>query len=525
MTRDLDPVLQKEDTTPRETKSAVPRERKVINPTEKGTLKVGMAQINNGFASPDGPTQHYLPYSTGFLQSYAQANYQGEKGLEFLLPIFKPTSHQEMMDNLSQADVTLLSIYNWNKTATLNLAKSLREEKPETVIIGGACSIPPQDLVEDYLLENPWFDVVCHGEGELATNAILERVSEGSRDFSGIEGISYVRDDGVVVKNPRTGRRRNLKDIPSPYLSGAFDALIEANPGQEWIGLWETNRGCPFKCSFCEWGGSNHNKFVKFEGDVVFAEADWFSENKIEYIFVCDANFGIQRRDLEIVDKVIANKKKYGYPHKLSVQNTKNSSDQTFELNRRLEEAGLSQGVNLAIQSLDPATLKAIDRDNIPPEKFLELQKRYNKARIITFTDLILGLPEETYNSFVKGVSTLMSWGQHNRIQFGNCSILPNAPMARPEYIAKYGLEAVVSPLVNGHGSLDSDEIVEDQLLITSTRALSPEDWRKTRAFAWMAGFLHYDKPMQIPLINMHHTTGVPYEDMIRVHTLQCIQA
>ena len=61
--------------------------------------------------------------------------------------------------------------------------------------------------------------------------------------------------------------------------------------------------------------------------DRVLDELDWFSKNKVAFIFCCDANFGMLPRDYDIALKAAENKKKYGYPEVLSVQNTKNSRE------------------------------------------------------------------------------------------------------------------------------------------------------------------------------------------------------
>lgn len=65
----------------------------------------------------------------------------------------------------------------------------------------------------------------------------------------------------IISGGPQIGRQQIPFDVPSPYLTGIFDPLMKANPDQQWIGLLETNRGCPFKCSFCYWG--------KDSGDIV----------------------------------------------------------------------------------------------------------------------------------------------------------------------------------------------------------------------------------------------------------------
>ena len=60
------------------------------------------------------------------------------------------------------------------------------------------------------------------------------------------------------------------------------------------------------------------------------------------------------------------------------------------------------------------------------------------------------------------------------KISLYNLSILPNAEMAKKEYVEKYKLETVKAPIVNMHGSLDetpADNIYETQELVISTKA------------------------------------------------------
>ena len=94
-----------------------------------------------------------------------------------------------------------------------------------------------------------------------------------------------------------------------------------------------------------------------------------------------------------------------------------------------------------------------------------------------------------------------MENGQHNRIQFNNLSILPNAEMGDPAYQAKYGMVTIESKIINIHGErveLD-DDVPEVQDLVIATAATPLADWRRTRVFCWMAALLHFDKLFQIP--------------------------
>jgi hypothetical protein len=292
---------------------------------------------------------------------------------------------------------------------------------------------------------------------------------------------------------------------------------MAANPHESWIGLWETNRGCPFRCTFCDWGSATAAKVTKFGEERLFREVDWFASNRIEYIFCCDANFGIQKRDVDIARYVAKVKAETSFPRALSVQNTKNATERAYETQKLLSDAGLNKGVALSMQSVDTTTLESIKRDNISLETYMELQRRFTRDRVETYSDLILGLPGETYESFVRGVDLLVENGQHNRIQFNNLSILPNAEMGDPAYQAKYGMVTVESKIINIHGErveLD-DDVHEMQDLVIATAAMPHADWRRTRVFCWMMALLHFDKLFQIPLLLAHNVFGVAYRDMI----------
>ena len=147
---------------------------------------------------------------------------------------------------------------------------------------------------------------------------------------------------------------------------------------------------------------------------------------------------------------------------------------------------------------LIPSTLKAIKRANIKLSHFVELQKRFISEKIKTFSDLIIGLPEETYETFSKGVSDLIKMGQHNRIQFNNLSILPNTDMAKPEYLEKYDIQLIENDILSHHSTIQQEEIAERQQMVVGTNTMSGEDWVKTQTFSYMVGFLHFSKIFQM---------------------------
>ena len=477
----------------------------------KRKIKIGMVQVNNSFSG-----QNYLPLSLGFLVSYAEFHCKNYNDFEFLNPIYKRVPVKEVVEQYKDCDIVAFSVYVWNNNISMRIAKALKEVNPNILTLAGGCHIPERpEYIEKYMSDHSYLDIASIGEGERVFTDFLENYP--TRSWDKVESLIY-RDGDKLITTPQAERIKDMNEIPSPFIEGYFDGLIKDNSDERWIGLWETNRGCPFLCTFCDWGVGFKNKVSKYSlEDRLFYEIDWFSKNKIEFVFTCDANFGIYKdRDYPIVQKFVRNKEKYGYPHALSVQNTKNSNIESYKIQKLLSDSGLSKGALIAFQSLDPVTLKAIKRSNIKLDVYFDLQAKFMKDGIKTFSDIILGLPEETYDSFTKGVSKLISLGQHNRIQFNNLSILPNTDMGDPEYLEKYEMKVVENDIINIHGALGEwlDDIYETQQMVVGTKSMPDEDWVKTRVFGYVVAFLHFNKLFQIPIILANSVYGIDYKEL-----------
>ena len=145
-------------------------------------------------------------------------------------------------------------------------------------------------------------DVLVHGEGEPTFADILLSLLDRP-DLSEVKGITYQNRDSKLgfEKNPPRPRIDDLGILPSPFLDGTMDPLLRDSREHVTGTVWETNRGCPFQCTFCDWGDASVNRVAKYDIERLFEELRWISRNEIGYIFGADANFGIfYERDLEI---------------------------------------------------------------------------------------------------------------------------------------------------------------------------------------------------------------------------------
>ena len=465
-------------------------------------MKVGLVQISNSFAGAE-----YFPYTVGCLQAYAQ---QRVENVAYLAPIYRRISVKQALEQLDGADIAAFSLYIWNERISLEIARRWKTIHPHGVVIIGGPQVP--DQAEAFLRQHPFVDLVVHGEGEEPFTAFLRAYR--SRDWGSVPSATWLVDH-ILRETDKAPRFQELSALPSPYMLGLFNQLLDEWDG-EWIAPMETNRGCVFRCRFCDWGSAVGTRMSRFNMQRIRGEVDWCADHRVPFIYICDSNFGIMPRDVEIAQYAADVKKARGWPQRMSVQTTKNATERAFQVNKILNDAGLQKGVTLGIQSLDPHTLEAIDRKNISLETYHELQRRFARDGIPTYTDLILALPGETYDSFTNGVAELIERGNHSNIQFNNLSILPNAEMGSPDYQERHGFEVVECDVVNHHGRVDDvEEVVEKQQLVVATAMMPRQDWVRTRAFCYWASLLHFDKLLQIPFVVMHQLYNVGYRELI----------
>jgi radical SAM superfamily enzyme YgiQ (UPF0313 family) len=471
--------------------------------------KVGLVQFNVDFDS------EYLPYSVGLLQAHAHKFPELKSAFQFLRPLYKREKDvTQVARKLAESDIAAFSIYVWNTRYSLEVARRLKELNPKCLVLFGGPNVP--DNSEQFLRQNGQVDFTIHAEGEVAFTEFLRAYLAGS--FATAPSLRFFDPStGKFVKNPKAGRIPDLSQVPSPYLTGVFDELMAENPYQTWNVLWETNRGCPFSCTYCDWGSATNAKVNRFEMPRLMLELEWFSKNRIEYLMCADANFGIHPRDIEISQKLADLKKSAGYPSVFAGTFTKNATERSYQIAQILMDAKLIRGYTVSTQSVNETTLEYIKRDNISQETFTTLQARFNKDKLPTYTDLIIGLPGETYESFKGGVSAVVERGQYNKCYFLILSILPNAQMADPAYRAEHGFETVWGPQKNLHEVVreDDKDITEYQELVIGTKTMPKDQWRKTVAYGYMASFVYFNKLLHIPLTTLFKVSGLKFEKFI----------
>ena len=267
------------------------------------------------------------------------------------------------------------------------------------------------------------------------------------------------------------------------------------------------------QCSFCAWGQAALNDVRKIPDERVIAEIDWFGRHKIFYIDGCDANFGLLKRDVELAKHLAATKAKYGYPQTFRTSFGKNSNETIWEIANILSDAKMLKSVTLAMQSMDDDVLVNIKRKNIKFSKFGDLLKRYEDAGIPTYTELILGLPGETLDTFLDGVERNLDAGQHSGLFIYNNLMLENTEQRKPEYVREHGLRAVTMQAMLTHGTPDESVVRERQEIIVETAAMPHADWKRAYLHSKAVEIFHAQGLLQRVAVGLHNDNGVRYRD------------
>lgn len=443
----------------------------------------------------------YLPYAAGCIAAYAFADKEILQEYSLAGFIYRRDDINKIVDSLDSPAVAAFSNYIWNTEFNKQLALKIKERYPRCrIIFGGHVNI-----AEDAQVYALCCDAVIYGEGEIDFARLLRSLSGG--ETKEIKGVSY-NISGVFTSPSRTAPP-SLADLPSPYLSGVFDELINNSGDTEFLAILETNRGCPYSCTYCSWCEGSKVRF--FPIDKISSEIRWLSKHKIEYCFCADANFGMFARDVKITEMLVESKRDSGYPDVFRPCYAKESDDRVFEICRMLNEYSMDKGATMAYQTLCTQALRNINRNNFTMEHFSELLAKYNEAGIPTYSELILGLPGETRESFCEGLCALLNAGQHNSVSVYYCELLPGTVMADEAYMKKFGIVGEKIPFNHIH-STEEDSICEYSNIVTSTASMPREDWVEANLFSICLQCFHSLGLLQCFSIYLRYEKNVPYK-------------
>lgn len=281
-------------------------------------------------------------------------------------------------------------VYVWNDSEVCYLINKVRVMSRVKIVLGGPqISYMPKGGLE---LAYPQADIFVRGQGEMAmVHLSRNEIVQGQ----GIH-VAGAKDLGIKADY-------DLTSLASPYLEGAI--AITSNV------RWETQRGCPFKCSFCQHREpGNRLKNQKLSQSRLSEELELFSQSNVRRISVLDPIF---HANSEHAVRLLEIMKRYRLDAQVSLQGRFEMVTPDFL--DALE--GLDITLEFGLQTIIPEECKAIGRPN-NLRKIEEVISELHRRQIDFEVSLIYGLPHQTLTSFrqsvewchLRGIPRLRAW-------------------------------------------------------------------------------------------------------------------
>jgi radical SAM superfamily enzyme YgiQ (UPF0313 family) len=311
--------------------------------------------------------------------------------------------------------------YLWNIKMILDIARRVRRLSPSTAIVLGGAEVAP--IPDRILGATAEVDFVALGEGEETFRLLLHAAVLRDRPLAQVPGLAF-RENGAIVKTA-VAPLIDLALVPAVYGGGD---LTDHNA------LLEAARGCPFLCSFCDWGPRKmrYVPLARLEGEI----RDLSDRYKL--VILCDADLLMDKKHgLAVMEMFYAaTKKKKGREFALQFDtNPVFLCDKVIEIMSRDPEIF---HLGFGLQSTNEETLKRIHRpfDMKKAESNLRRLKLAVPQARIGFT-AIYGLPGDDLNSFRATVDWILKW---KPTSFGpnQLMVLPGADLIDESHPSKF---------------------------------------------------------------------------------------
>lgn len=437
-------------------------------------LRVALADLSHINAT--NAHNLYVPLNVGFIAAYCKVRFRQDIEVE----LFKDPMQLIEESALKPFDVVGLGAYYWKNELNKYVASKLKDfDRNTAIVVGGPCIDSDPTTQERYMLMHPNYDAIIPNEGEVAFGNFVEMMlGDGPNEYDAIAGVVARNIDGGLVRGSFINLSTDLSQIPSPYLDGTLDQFLDG----QWQPLLQTSRLCPYTCAFCV-SGKDRGKLRAFPLEQVREEVDYvarrFRGDRNTITYICDENFGILARDLDVAGYIVDSRRRRGYPNRVFYYNDKRFTHISRKLHERL--GGMCyHGVCLSLQSENPEALKAIHRRNLTDEQVASALAWAKGLGLKTSTELIFGLPGETLQSYCATVDKCARAG-FDSVNSYNLIMFDGIEMDRPYYRAEHGIRGAFRP-IHGSATVFTDRVVvEREEVVLEAKGFDLQDFMAVR--------------------------------------------
>lgn len=325
-------------------------------------------------------------------------------------------------DNILEGgyDVVGISVSIWNVKQSRELAKILKEQNPDIIIITGG----PEVSYEPQFFINNWdVDYVVSGEGEFVLGQLLDALQKGNNlnidSVSSKYNISYKTAQADITE---------LIKFPSPYR-----LEFDNNERRNRITYFETSRGCPYSCQYCL---SSLEKGVRyFPGEYIVENLKYLIDSDVKQIKFLDRTFNLNKKNTMTVFDFLIENHRPGLNCQFEIY-ADLLNDETIEyLNSKVPKNYFR--FEIGIQSTHEPTNVAVKRNQNFSLLSSNIEKIMKGDVIDLHLDLIAGLPFETFDRFRKSFNDVFRL-RAKEVQLGFLKLLRGTNLRRDALIYGY---------------------------------------------------------------------------------------
>ena len=433
-----------------------------------------------------GMSTEVFPLNIGYIASHCKKQF----GSNVDITLFKYIDELEEAIIENPPDVLGLSNYVWSYRIGLEMFNLVRTHNSSAITVWGGPNFP-QDLESQKSFMEKCSDVDFYVpiEGEIGFSNIINKILSGIDLKLKKENLFENPIDGCISRDSNGSlqfsipkiRTRELDEIPSPYLSGLMDKFFDG----KLTPMIQTNRGCPFTCTFCVDGSKDVNRVNQFGLERVSSELDYIGNHVTENIHslhISDLNFGMYPRDLDICDNIVDTQKKYDYPTRVLSTTGKNKKDQII---KAIEKLNGTMSLTMSVQSMDEQILQNIKRSNISVDQMLALEPAIKKVGLVTESEVILGLPGETYQTQISTLKQLLS-AKLDYVQVYTCMLINGSELNTPEQRKKWNFKTKYRILPRDFTTLQNGKkVIETEEIIVGSDTLTFEEYIELRLLSF----------------------------------------
>ena len=383
-----------------------------------------------------------FPLNIGYIASYAKAQF----GSNVEIKLFKYIEKLEDELERSPPDIIGFSNYAWCNRISREMSRIFLKLNPNGIVVWGGPNFP-LDLPsqERFFRDNSIIDFYVPVEGEIGfANIVKKSLEIKSKDEfrnkmleEPIDGCITRLKNGKMQYSTSPIRTKQLDEIPSPYTTGILDEFFDGKLAP----MIQTNRGCPFSCTFCVDGSDLVNKVNSFSNERVRKELQYIAKHvtpNMHSMHISDLNFGMYPKDLEVCEYIKEIQEKYSFPKFVKVTSGKNKKEKIIAAIKKL---GKSTFMAMSVQSMDPQVLSNIRRDNISKDALIALGPVLKEEGLSTASDVIIGLPGESYASTIQTIKDLVH-ADIDWIEVWTLMLLDGSELNTPKEREKWNLKS-----------------------------------------------------------------------------------